>query len=82
MVAITSRGPSLAQGSPASRNLLQFDLWERKPRSGRWDWAALKVPGPGRGWGEMQRSMVGGWWLVVGEYLGVDADFLGARGFS
>ena len=64
MVAITSRGPFLAQGSPASRNLLQFDLWERKPRSGRWDWAALKVPGPGRGWGEMQRSMVGGWWLV------------------
>jgi len=31
------------EGSPASRNLLQFDLWERKPRSGRWDWAALKA---------------------------------------
>ncbi|RNF10360.1 putative ribonucleotide reductase large subunit RNR1 [Trypanosoma conorhini] len=29
-------------GSPASLGLLQFDLWEKKPRSGRWDWAALK----------------------------------------
>jgi len=30
-------------GSPASRGLLQFDLWERTPKSGRWDWAALKA---------------------------------------
>merc|ERR1711865_1251099 len=30
-------------GSPASRGLLQFDLWERTPKSGRWDWAAMKV---------------------------------------
>merc|ERR1712232_1320576 len=29
-------------GSPASKGLLQFDLWNRKPKSGRWDWAALK----------------------------------------
>merc|ERR1712125_108252 len=29
-------------GSPASKGLLQFDLWKRKPRSNRWDWAALK----------------------------------------
>merc|ERR1712100_10819 len=29
-------------GSPASKGLLQFDLWKRKPKSGRWDWAALK----------------------------------------
>merc|ERR1719440_2390827 len=29
-------------GSPASKGLLQFDLWERKPKSGRWDWDALK----------------------------------------
>jgi ribonucleoside-diphosphate reductase alpha subunit len=29
-------------GSPASKGLLQFDLWERKPKSGRWDWAGLK----------------------------------------
>jgi ribonucleoside-diphosphate reductase alpha subunit len=29
-------------GSPASKGQLQFDLWERKPKSGRWDWAGLK----------------------------------------
>eukprot|EP00435_Cladocopium_sp_Y103_P049916 s129_g15.t1 len=29
-------------GSPASKGQLQFDLWNRKPRSGRWDWQALK----------------------------------------
>merc|ERR1712063_233517 len=29
-------------GCPASKGLFQFDLWERKPRSGRWDWASLK----------------------------------------
>merc|ERR1712070_1193376 len=30
------------QGSPASQGKLQFDLWEKTPKSGRWDWAALK----------------------------------------
>ena len=30
------------QGSPASRGLLQFDLWGKEPRSGRWDWQSLK----------------------------------------
>jgi ribonucleotide reductase alpha subunit len=30
-------------GSPASQGLLQFDLWGRTPKSGRWDWAALKA---------------------------------------
>merc|ERR1711865_987460 len=29
-------------GSPASQGKLQFDLWGRKPSSGRWDWASLK----------------------------------------
>merc|ERR1719149_95108 len=29
-------------GSPASRGLLQFDLWKQTPKSGRWDWARLK----------------------------------------
>jgi ribonucleotide reductase alpha subunit len=29
-------------GSPASEGLLQFDLWGRTPKSGRWDWAKLK----------------------------------------
>jgi len=29
-------------GSPASRGLLQFDLWKQTPKSGRWDWASLK----------------------------------------
>jgi len=30
-------------GCPASQGQLQFDLWEKKPRSGRWDWEALKA---------------------------------------
>merc|ERR1712056_26587 len=29
-------------GSPASQGKLQFDLWGATPKSGRWDWAALK----------------------------------------
>merc|ERR1712050_99254 len=29
-------------GSPASRGQLQFDLWGKTPKSGRWDWSALK----------------------------------------
>merc|ERR1712151_1255151 len=29
-------------GSPASKGFLQFDLWNRKPKSGRWDWTGLK----------------------------------------
>merc|ERR1712070_440659 len=29
-------------GSPASKGQLQFDLWDRTPKSGKWDWAALK----------------------------------------
>merc|ERR1719326_889201 len=29
-------------GSPASKGELQFDLWCRKPKSGRWDWDRLK----------------------------------------
>jgi ribonucleoside-diphosphate reductase alpha subunit len=29
-------------GSPASKGQLQFDLWARTPKSGRWDWASLK----------------------------------------
>merc|ERR1712113_547144 len=31
------------QGSPASKGILQFDLWGRKPKSGRWDWDGLKA---------------------------------------
>jgi len=30
-------------GSPASQGQLQFDLWGVAPKSGRWDWAALKA---------------------------------------
>jgi ribonucleoside-diphosphate reductase alpha subunit len=29
-------------GCPASKGQLQFDLWGKKPKSGRYDWAALK----------------------------------------
>eukprot|EP00747_Dinoflagellata_sp_TGD_P138031 gnl/TRDRNA2_/TRDRNA2_175747_c3_seq33.p1 gnl/TRDRNA2_/TRDRNA2_175747_c3~~gnl/TRDRNA2_/TRDRNA2_175747_c3_seq33.p1 ORF type:complete len:815 (+),score=195.63 gnl/TRDRNA2_/TRDRNA2_175747_c3_seq33:61-2505(+) len=30
-------------GSPASQGKLQFDLWGKVPKSGRWNWAALKA---------------------------------------
>jgi len=30
-------------GSPASKGQLQFDLWGRTPKSGLWDWTALKA---------------------------------------
>merc|ERR1712048_1079147 len=30
------------EGSPASKGQLQFDLWGRVPKSGRWDWVGLK----------------------------------------
>jgi len=30
------------QGSPMSQGKLQFDLWGRTPKSGRWDWATLR----------------------------------------
>jgi ribonucleoside-diphosphate reductase alpha subunit len=30
------------EGSPAARGQLQFDLWNVKPTSSRWDWDALK----------------------------------------
>ena len=29
-------------GSPASKGQLQYDLWSASPKSGRWNWAALK----------------------------------------
>jgi ribonucleotide reductase alpha subunit len=31
------------EGSPASKGLLQFDLWEVQPASERYDWSALKA---------------------------------------
>jgi ribonucleoside-diphosphate reductase alpha subunit len=30
-------------GSPASKGLLQFDLWDQKPTSGRWNWTEMKI---------------------------------------
>merc|ERR1719164_182443 len=30
-------------GSPASKGQLQFDMWGKQPKSGRWDWTALKA---------------------------------------
>merc|ERR1712151_1209484 len=30
------------EGSPASNGQLQFDLWGKTPKSGRWDWTGLK----------------------------------------
>eukprot|EP00758_Cryptobia_borreli_P007869 Tbor_TRINITY_DN5336_c7_g1::TRINITY_DN5336_c7_g1_i1::g.5204::m.5204/K00525/E1.17.4.1A, nrdA, nrdE; ribonucleoside-diphosphate reductase alpha chain len=29
-------------GSPASQGILQFDMWDKQPTSGRWDWTSLK----------------------------------------
>merc|ERR1711963_616632 len=38
-----SHGPyDTYSGSPASKGSLQFDLWQRTPKSGRWDWASLR----------------------------------------
>lgn len=31
------------EGSPASLGKLQFDLWGKTPKSGRWDWQSLKA---------------------------------------
>jgi len=31
------------EGSPASQGKLQFDLWNKVPKSGRWDWTGLKA---------------------------------------
>jgi len=31
------------QASPASRGQLQFDMWGRTPKSGRWQWAELRT---------------------------------------
>jgi len=31
------------QGSPASKGVLQHDMWSRTPKSGRWDWTTLKA---------------------------------------
>ena len=30
------------KGSPASKGILQFDMWSKEPTNGRYDWAALK----------------------------------------
>merc|ERR1712014_555744 len=39
-----SEGPyDTYDGSPASKGQLQFDLWGRAPKSGQWDWTALKA---------------------------------------
>jgi len=39
-----SQGPyETYAGSPASKGQLQFDLWGKTPKSGRWNWDALKA---------------------------------------
>ena len=30
------------KGSPISQGIFQFDMWDVKPKSGRWDWEALR----------------------------------------
>jgi len=41
-LAMTDGPYETYEGSPASKGQLQFDLWNVKPSSGRWDWSALK----------------------------------------
>ncbi len=41
--AAIAEGPySTFKGSPASKGILQFDLWGMNDHSGRWDWSSLK----------------------------------------
>merc|ERR1711937_1106585 len=43
MELATKEGPyETYEGSPASKGQLQFDLWGKKPKSGRWNWSSLK----------------------------------------
>ena len=43
MDATKIEGPySSFEGSPASKGILQFDLWNMNDHSGRWDWDSLK----------------------------------------
>ena len=43
MDAAKVEGPySSFEGSPASKGILQFDLWNMNDHSGRWDWDSLK----------------------------------------
>jgi len=38
-----SEGPySSFEGSPASKGILQYDMWDKEPTKGRYDWTALK----------------------------------------
>lgn len=37
------------EGSPVSRGILQFDMWNVTPASGRWDWSALRATIAGTG---------------------------------
>lgn len=30
------------EGSPVSKGILQFDMWQKTPKSGRWNWQGLK----------------------------------------
>jgi ribonucleoside-diphosphate reductase alpha subunit len=42
-IAIKEGAYSTFQGSPASKGILQFDMWGVKPRNDRYDWDALKA---------------------------------------
>jgi ribonucleoside-diphosphate reductase alpha subunit len=38
-----SEGPySSFEGSPASKGILQYDMWDKEPTKGRYDWVSLK----------------------------------------
>ena len=51
-------------------------------KAAQWTMGLGRPEGSGAGPGVGRDAAFNGWGLVVGEYLGVDADFLGARGFS
>ena len=41
-LSISDGSYSSFEGSPASKGILQYDMWSKEPTSSRYDWAALK----------------------------------------
>jgi ribonucleoside-diphosphate reductase alpha subunit len=41
-ISISFRSYSSFEGSPASKGILQYDMWDKEPTKGRYDWDTLK----------------------------------------
>ena len=41
-ISISHFSYSSFEGSPASKGILQYDMWDKEPTKGRYDWTALK----------------------------------------